>query len=101
MPITTVKRGERVFREAEFGTGDIIIMKAKECDQASYDDMIILTQDGSKGEISRDAGYAGKTTDEIPMTCVPISLKFNRAASVRVLIDDLIEIESNLITAGK
>ncbi|GAB4052510.1 hypothetical protein [Spirosoma litoris] len=101
MSIATVQRGSKSFREAEFGSGDIIIMKARETTEHPYDNMIILADDGNPHEIGADSGYAQTNTDQIPMVGDPISLKFNKSTSVRVLIEDLLEIEQNLIADGK
>lgn len=101
MPIVNEKKGHTTFREAQLGTGDVIIMKAKHSDERSYDNLLLFVQDGSQGPIGRDAGYAGSNTDEIPMTAEPISLRFEKSASVRIVIEDLLEIEQNLIADGK
>lgn len=101
MPIATVKKGRSIFREAELGTGDITICKARQSRGHLYDNMILLIQDGETREIGSDVMYAGKDTDQIPIVTDSISLVFNRSASVRLLINDLKVLEQNLIADGK
>nr|DAE47077.1 MAG TPA: hypothetical protein [Caudoviricetes sp.] len=98
--IGIVKRGQKDFLEATFGTGDIRIMTAGESED-NYLSMVILSQHYTKPESEWNASPCSiKNTDELKAE-ETIFLKFNKVKSIDMLIESLQEVRESMLSNKK